>query len=159
MPITRSGREVAAASVVIGIEEVFEARIACAGSAASAARNSSTFASTSSTIASIIRSAGASSALSVTRASTSAAGGAALRLELLEALPHAGEATLDRAGKGIVEQHLAPGGGDDLGDPGAHLAGADDEDALEAHRREHQRDQQGRGVSPCGSSRRARLRG
>ena len=31
MPITRSGREVAAASSVIGIDDVFDARIACGG--------------------------------------------------------------------------------------------------------------------------------
>ena len=58
-----------------------------------------------------------------------------LRLELLEALLHPGEAALDGAGEGVVEQHLTAGSGDDLGDAGAHLAGADDEDALEAHRR------------------------
>ena len=44
MPITRSGRAVAAASAVIGIDDVLEARIARAGSTASAARNSSSFA-------------------------------------------------------------------------------------------------------------------
>ena len=40
MPITWSGLDVAAASVVIGIDDVLEARIACAGSTSSAARNS-----------------------------------------------------------------------------------------------------------------------
>ena len=33
-----------------------------------------------------------------------------------------------------MQQHLPSGGGDDLGDPGPHLARSDDEDALEGHR-------------------------
>ena len=52
----------------------------------------------------------------------------ALRDEAVEALPHPGEAALDGAGVGVVEEDGAPGGGGDLGDAGAHLAGADDED-------------------------------
>ncbi len=77
MPITRSGRPVAAPSAVIEIEEVFEARIAPSGKSASARRNSSSFAAASSTIASIIRSAGPSSPAGSIRASTSAGSSAA----------------------------------------------------------------------------------
>jgi len=51
MPITRSGRDVTAASSVMGIDDVFEARIAPAGNASAAARKSSFFASACSTIA------------------------------------------------------------------------------------------------------------
>ena len=158
MPITRSGREVAAASVVIGIDDVLEARIACAGSTSSAARNSSSFASTSSTIASIIRSAGASAEVSLTRPSTSAADAPPFASSFSRLFCIAGEAALDRARERVVEQHLPPGGGDDLGDAGTHLTGTDDEDALEAHRRSHQRRlDRGRVFEPSGSSRRAPL--
>jgi len=51
MPITRSGRPVAAASEAIGIELVFVARIAAAGSSTSARRKMSSLASRSSTTA------------------------------------------------------------------------------------------------------------
>jgi hypothetical protein len=71
IPITCSGRDVAAASSVIGIDDVFEARIASAGSAVSAARNSSFLVSACSTIASIRRSASTSPSTAVTRPSTS----------------------------------------------------------------------------------------
>ncbi len=72
MPITLSGRPVTAASEAIGIDDVFEARIACSGSASSARRKMSVFASGSSVAASTIRSAATSSSTGVTRASTSA---------------------------------------------------------------------------------------
>ena len=75
MPTTCSGRDVAAASSVIGIEDVFDARTASGGSAASAARNSSFFASAFSTIASMSRSAAPSSSTAVTRARTSSGAG------------------------------------------------------------------------------------
>src|SRR5581483_11647879 len=73
MPMTRSGRAVAAASVEIGIEEVFEARIASGGSTASARRNTSAFTVGSSTTASIIRSAATRSSTVVMRASVASA--------------------------------------------------------------------------------------
>ena len=71
MPITRSGREVTAASDVIGIDDVFDARIAPGGSTSSAARKIASFTCASSTTASISRSAGTSSSTAVTRPSTS----------------------------------------------------------------------------------------
>ena len=74
IPITRSGRCVAAAREVIGIEEVFEARIASSGSVRSALRKTSSLTSASSITASIIRSAGTSSSTLWTRASTSSGG-------------------------------------------------------------------------------------
>ena len=60
MPITLSGRFVTAASDVIGIELVFDASTALGGSTRSARRKTSSFASASSLIASIIRSAATS---------------------------------------------------------------------------------------------------
>src|SRR5205823_4934692 len=57
MPITRSGRDVTAASDVIGIEDVFEARIAPSGRSSSARRKTSCLTSASSITASISRSA------------------------------------------------------------------------------------------------------
>ena len=71
IPITRSGRPVAAASVEIGIEDVFEARTASAGSVSSARRKTSSLTAASSTTASIIRSAGTRSSTGSTRPSTS----------------------------------------------------------------------------------------
>ena len=61
--------------------------------------------------------------------------GAALLVKPREALLHRCEAPLDRAGDGVVERHLAPGCGHDLGDARAHLARARDEHPLEDHRR------------------------
>ena len=72
MPITRSGRPVTAPSRVIGIDDVFDASTAPAGRAPSARRNTSSFAAASSTIASIMRSAGTRSSPGSMRASTSA---------------------------------------------------------------------------------------
>ena len=133
MPITRSGRPVTAASDAIGIDDVFDARIASAGNTWSACRKISSFTPASSTTASIIRSAGTSSSTGETRPSTSSGVGAALLGELLEALPHRLEPALDRARRRVVQRHLPPRRRDDLRDPAAHLAGADDEDVLEAH--------------------------
>src|SRR6266550_5990641 len=75
MPITRSGRWVTLAREVIGIEDVFEARIASAGSVRSARPKTSSLTSASSTTASTIRSAGTRSSTGWTRTSTSSAGG------------------------------------------------------------------------------------
>src|SRR3954470_8907383 len=71
MPITRSGRSVTAAREVMGIELVFDARIALAPRTPSARRKSSSFAAASSVIASTIRSASTSSSVALIRASTS----------------------------------------------------------------------------------------
>ena len=75
IPTTRSGRPVTAASDVIGIDDVFEARIASGGSVSSARRNTSSFTAASSTTASIIRSAAAIPSAGSTRASTSSGSG------------------------------------------------------------------------------------
>jgi hypothetical protein len=88
MPITRSGRPVTAASEVIGIELVLEARIAPSGRMPSARRKSSSFAVASSLIASIIRSAGTSSATGATRPSVSSTSEPSLvRLRCIAASP------------------------------------------------------------------------
>src|SRR5262245_5493961 len=71
MPITLSGRPVAAASELIGIDDVFEASTASGGSTASARRKTSSFTAASSTTASTIRSPGTRSSTGSTRASTS----------------------------------------------------------------------------------------
>ena len=44
-----------------------------------------------------------------------------------------GERSLDRARHLVVERDAPAGRRDDLRDAAAHLAGADDEDVLEAH--------------------------
>ena len=75
IPITRSGREVAAASELIGIEEVFEASTASGGSVSSARRKTSSLTAASSTTASTIRSAATRSSTGSTRASTSSGSG------------------------------------------------------------------------------------
>ena len=67
-PDDRSGRPVAAASAVIEIDDVFEARIACARSSASSLRKSSFFTPSFSTIASMARSAPAQSSSARRRA-------------------------------------------------------------------------------------------
>ena len=134
MPITRSGRPVTAASDVIGIDDVFEARIAASGSM-------------------LVRAAedlllhrrvlddgldhqvGGDELVDGGDPAEHLVGiGAALLGELLEALAHRREAALGRARRGVVERDAAAGGGDDLRDAAAHLAGADDEDVLESHR-------------------------
>src|SRR6266540_2308806 len=75
IPMTLSGRRVAAASEPIGMDEVFEASTASGGNSASARRKISSLTSASSITASIMRSAGARSSTASMRASTSSAGG------------------------------------------------------------------------------------
>ena len=106
MPITRSGRPVAAASDgdrdrrrVRGEDRLRPAK------SSSARRKTSSFTAASSTTASIIRSAATSSSTGSTRASTSVGLGAALLRELRQALPHRREAALGRAGVRVVEGH------------------------------------------------------
>src|SRR5262245_51057735 len=72
MPMTCPGREVAAASDVIGIDDVFEARIASRGKTASARRKISCFTFASSTTASMSRSAATKSPTIATRPRASA---------------------------------------------------------------------------------------
>ena len=86
IPITRSGRSVAAASEVIGIEEVFEARTALGRAAPSARRKSSSFTAASSTTASSSRSAATRSSTAVDAREHLVRVGAALLGQLLEAL-------------------------------------------------------------------------
>ncbi len=57
----------------------------------------------------------------------------ALLGELAEALLHPGERPLDRSRHLVVERDAPARRRDDLRDAAAHLAGADDEDVLEAH--------------------------
>ena len=68
-----------------------------------------------------------------TRASTSSGSAPPFSASFAEASPHRLETTLDRAGNRVVERDVAPGRGDDLGDPAAHLTGTDDEHVLEIH--------------------------
>ena len=123
--------------MVIGIDDVLEARIACAGSTSSAARNSASFASDvlhdrlDHQVGRRERRGLADATEHLCR------GRASLRLEPLEALLDSGEAALDGARERVVEQHRPTGGGDDLGNAGTHLTGTDDEDALEGHQPGH----------------------
>jgi hypothetical protein len=75
MPITRSGRPVAAASEAIGIEDVLEASTASSGSVASARRKTSSLTPASSTTASTIKSAGTRSSTGEIRPNTSSGSG------------------------------------------------------------------------------------
>ena len=118
---------------MIGIEDVFEARIASAGSVASARRKSSSLTAASSTTASIIRSAATRSSAGSTRPSTSSGSAPPFSASLREALAHRLEPALDRARRGVVERDAAARGGDHLRDPAAHLPRPDDQDVLEPH--------------------------
>ena len=81
-----------------------------------------------------MRSASASESTGVIRASTPAGSGPPFSCSFAEAPLDRLEPTLDRSRQRVVQQHLPAGGGDDLRDAGAHLAGADDENPLERHR-------------------------
>ena len=59
--------------------------------------------------------------------------GAALLGEPLQALAHRSEAALRRAGCGVVERDATAGGRDDLRDAAAHLARPDDKNVRELH--------------------------
>ena len=61
--------------------------------------------------------------------------GTALRGKLRQARPHRREPAVDGARVRVVERDAPARDGDDLGDPGAHLPCADDEYVLELHRR------------------------
>ena len=122
-----------AASGVIGIEEVFDASTALSGSTSSARRKRSSFTAASSITASIRRSAGTMSSTAVDPRQHLVGIGAAFLCELLEALAHRCEPALGRARRRVVEGHAPSRPGDDLGDPGAHLARARDKNVLEVH--------------------------
>ena len=122
-----------AASDVIGIEDVFDARIASGGRTASARRKIASFTSASSTTASIEEIRG-DDVVDGRHAGEDVLGGrAALLGELREAPLHRRERPLGGAGKLVVERHAPTGSRDDLRDPAAHLARADDQDVLELH--------------------------
>ena len=59
--------------------------------------------------------------------------GPALLRELAEAAAHRLQPALDGARRRVVERDAPARAGDDLRDPAAHLARADDEDVLEVH--------------------------
>ena len=123
-----------AASDVIGIEDVFEARIASCGSVSSARRKIASLTSASSTTASMRRSAGTSSLDRGDPREHLVGSGSALLGELAEAPLHRRERPLDRTRDLVVERDAPPRRRHDLRDAAAHLAGTDDEDVLEAHR-------------------------
>ena len=131
MPITRSGRPVAAASVEIGIEDVFDASTASGGSVSSARRKTSSFTAASSTTASIIRSAGDELLDGLDAAEHLVRIGPALLGELAEARRIVSRPRSTAPGRRVVERDAPAGARDDLRDPAAHLARADDEDVLE----------------------------
>ena len=125
-----------AASEVIGIEDVFEARIAVSGSAASAARKIV-----------LLHGGVLDHRLDQEVGRDDAVGRLdaaehlvrvrpALLGQLRQAAAHPLEASLDGARGGIVKRDAPSGGGDHLRDPRSHLARADDEDVLEASRAE-----------------------
>ena len=59
--------------------------------------------------------------------------GAALLGEPLEALAHRRQTAIRRAGKSVVKRDATAGGGHDLRDAAAHLPRADDKNVLEVH--------------------------
>ena len=118
---------------MIGIEEVLDARTASAGSVSSAARKIAFLTSASSTTASISRSAGGDRLGRLDPREYLVGVGAALLGELDEAPAHGLEPTFDRGGLAVVQEDAPPGCGDDLRDPGPHLAGPHHEHRLERH--------------------------
>ena len=133
MPITRSGRCVAAASDVIGIEDVFDARIAV-GREHRVGAAEDVLLDLEVLDHGLDHEVGGRDLVDGGDAREHLVGiGAALLRELLEALAHRREAALGRAGVRVVERDAAAGGRDDLRDAAAHLARADDENVLEVH--------------------------
>ena len=133
MPITRSGRPVAAASVAMGMEEVLDARIASGGGRLSAVLKIASFTETSSTTASIMSSASTMPSTGSTRASTSSGSAPPFSASFSEAAPHRLQAALDRSRRRVVKRDATARGRQHLGDAAAHLAGADNEYVVERH--------------------------
>ena len=134
MPITRSGRPVAAASEVIGIDDVFEARIAASGQHLVGAAEDLLLHGRVLDHR-LDQQVGGDDLLDRRDAAEHLLRVAAALLgELLQALAHRREPALGRAGRGVVERDAAAGGRDDLRDAAAHLARADDKNVLELHR-------------------------
>ena len=119
---------------MIGIDDVFEARIASGGSTASARRKMSSLTSASSTTASIIRSAGTRSSTALdARQHLVGRTAPPFSSSFAEALPHRLERASVAPGLRVVQRHAAAGGRDDLRDAAAHLPRADDENVFEVH--------------------------
>ena len=131
--MTFSGRFVTAASVVIGIELVFEASTAPARQHEIGAAEHV-----------LLRGRVLADRLDHQVGSDELIGrrdtrkrlvriGATLLRKPLEAAAHRAEPTLDRTGKRVVQGHATTRRGDHLSDAAAHLPGADDEDMFERH--------------------------
>ena len=139
MPTTRSGCGTSAAIAVTGSEEVLLARIAPGPQASARPANSSRFSPRSSGAASTTRSHSPRSPMLVAAPTRSLAtfgsrfAPQALRRALGQAPVQPLDARLERRWDGVVETGLVAAQGSDLGDPGAHRAGADDADPLDAH--------------------------
>ena len=73
------------------------------------------------------------SSTGVTRASTSSAAGPPFSASFVRLFSIAAESPIGGAGKRVVERDAPTGSRDDLRDPAAHLAGADNQDVLELH--------------------------
>ncbi len=135
IPHTSCGRPVAAARRPIGIDDVLEARIASGFRASSRPRKIRSLSSTSSLAASIASPASAAAATSVAVAMrASAAVGIvdlALGGELRERAADRRQRALELLLPHVDERHAQAGDRGDLGDAGAHLAGADDHEALD----------------------------
>ena len=129
-----------AAIAVIGSEEVLLARIVCGPQASARAAKSSRFRARSSGAASTTRSHSARSArlwapparLLAVSASASLQ---SLRRALVQAVVELLQARLQGGGDRVIEPGLVAAERGDLGDPGAHRAGADDADPFD--RRPH----------------------
>ena len=134
--MTRSGRDVAAASAVIGMDDVLEARIASGGERR-VGRPEELLLRPDVLDDRLDHQVGGGELGALGDAGQHVpVGGPPLassfsRLARMPARPRS-----TAPWKGVVEEHLTARGGDDLSDAGAHLTGADDEDALEPHRRE-----------------------
>ena len=131
--MTFSGRFVAAASDVIGMDDVFDARIASGGSASSARRKIAFF--TSGVLDDRLdQEVGLDHVVHLGQALQHLLGRSASLLgELRQALLHPGDRSLDRSGDLVVERDAPAGRRDDLRDAAAHLACSDDEYVLESH--------------------------
>ena len=131
--MTFGGRSVAAASVEIGMEEVFDARIASGGSDLVRLPEDLLFdlGVLDDRFDHQLRLDDPVDRLDA-RKHPGRVGSALLR-ELLEAAPHGLQAPLDGAGSSVVQGHAAARCGQHLGDTTAHLAGADDQHVVECH--------------------------
>ena len=142
IPSTLSGRFVAAPSIVIEIDEVFDARMHVRhASARRARRRARCFASTSSTIASTTKSASASASSVVpaesrpSAASRSAAVSLPFSTNFAEALSIVAARAIEHRLRDVDEPHVEARLREHLGDPVAHRARADDADGFHDHMR------------------------